>query len=281
MSIIVYFLKVSVSLMLFWLMYRLVFKKLTFFAFNRFFLLGSVLLSFTIPLIKFNSSSLNMSIADYTLGIDWEQFVFAPNVMESTALNSSSGIALSVLLWGYIIIVAALASRGIIGFLKVRSRYATGLVQRRAGIKWYVNRDLKVPFTVFRTIYLDSHTYEAGITPVIRHEMVHARQLHSVDLLIMEFVCAFLWFNPFVFLFRRYIRDNHEYLADNLAHENRGDLVHYMQTLSETLTRSVYPVYASYFTSSTLKKRIIMLTNKKSRSNKRWLYLLTVPALSI
>ena len=95
MSIIVYFLKVSVSLMLFWLMYRLVFKKLTFFAFNRFFLLGSVLLSFTIPLIKFNNSPLNMSIADYTLGIDWEQFVFAPNVMESTALNSSSGITLS------------------------------------------------------------------------------------------------------------------------------------------------------------------------------------------
>ena len=53
MSMIVYILKVSVSLALFWLMYRLVFKRLTFFAFNRFFLLGSVLLSFMLPLVRF------------------------------------------------------------------------------------------------------------------------------------------------------------------------------------------------------------------------------------
>lgn len=281
MSMIVYFLKVSVSLALFWLMYRLVFKRLTFFAFNRFFLIGSVILSFTLPLVRFMDHPINLAIANYTLGIDWEQITLAPHMMDTAARESSSAFPLSVLLWVYFAVAAFLAAKGIFGFLNARKKYAHGLVQKKAGITFIVSRKLKVPFTVFRTIYLDPYTFEKSVTPVIRHEMVHARQLHSLDLLMMEFACAFLWFNPFVFLFRRSIRDNHEYLADDLANENRQDLVSYMQALSDTMTRSVYPVYASYFTSSTIKKRIIMLTNKKSNSYKKWLYLLMVPVIGL
>lgn len=278
---IVYILKVTVALALFWLMYRLVFKRLTFFAFNRFYLLGSVLLSFSLPLVRFLDHPINLSIADYSLGIDWEQITLAPQIMDATAVDSSSGSPLSVLLWVYFVVAVFFVARGMVGFLRVRKKYTQGIVQKKAGITYVVNRDLEVPFTVFRTIYLDAYTYEECVTPVIRHEMVHARQLHSVDLFIMEFACAFLWFNPFVFLFRRSIRDNHEYLADDLANENRQDLVSYMQALSDTLSRSVYPVYASYFTSSTIKKRIIMLTNKKSNSIKKWLYLLMVPVIGL
>jgi murein DD-endopeptidase MepM/ murein hydrolase activator NlpD len=281
MSLIVYFLKVSVALVLFWLMYRLVFKKLTFFAFNRFFLIGSVVLSFTLPLIRLMDRPLNLPIVDYSFGIDWEQIAFVPQAMEPSATVPSAGFSLSVVLWIYFFVAAVLVIKGMFGFLRVRKRYTNAYMQKKSGITYYVNRNLKTPFTIFRTIYLDPYTFERGITPVIRHEMVHARQLHSVDLLFMEFACAFLWFNPFVFLFRRCIRDNHEYLADDLANENRSDLIHYMQTLSETLTRSVYPVYASYFTSSTLKKRIIMLTNKKSRSYKKFLYLLIIPLVGL
>lgn len=281
MSIIVYFLKVSVALAIFWLMYSMVFRRLTFFTFNRLFLIGSVLLSFILPLVRFVDHPISLAIADYSLGINWEQIAYAPQEIESTAVEASSGLSLSILLWIYFIATGCFIIRGMIAFLAIRRKHSVDLVGKKAGITYVVGRELDVPFTVFRRIYLDPRTYQESITPVIRHEMVHARQLHSVDLLIMEFACAFLWFNPFVFLFKRSIRDNHEYLADDHASRNRNDLIPYMQALSDTLNRSVSPAYASYFTSSTIKKRIIMLTNRKTPRFKKFLYLLIIPVIAL
>jgi murein DD-endopeptidase MepM/ murein hydrolase activator NlpD len=97
----------------------------------------------------------------------------------------------------------------------------------------------------------------------------------------MEFVVAMLWFNPFVFVLLRYVRDNHEYLADHYAHGTQGSLREYLECLREETVRYFSPVPASYFNSSTIKKRIIMLTTYKSNRNKKWRYLGVLPLLAI
>ncbi len=63
-------------------------------------------------------------------------------------------------------------------------------------VKLFVHEGRSGSFTLFRRIYLDRHTWNNRIQPVIRHEMVHACQLHSLDLLFMTFVGVLLWFNP-------------------------------------------------------------------------------------
>jgi murein DD-endopeptidase MepM/ murein hydrolase activator NlpD len=111
--------------------------------------------------------------------------------------------------------------------------------------------------------------------------MVHAVQLHSLDLLFMEFVVAMLWFNPFVYFHLRAIRENHEYLADRYAQSDQNSLGEYLECLGAETIRKYSPVPASYFKSSTIKKRIIMLTNKKSNNKLKWRYLGIFPVMAI
>jgi hypothetical protein len=110
--------------------------------------------------------------------------------------------------------------------------------------------------------------------------MVHALQLHSLDLLFMEFVVAMLWFNPFVYVHLRSIRENHEYLADQAALREEGSLIEYLECLKAEAVRYFSPVPASSFKSSTIKKRIIMLTNHKSKRSALWRYLTILPLMA-
>jgi murein DD-endopeptidase MepM/ murein hydrolase activator NlpD len=97
----------------------------------------------------------------------------------------------------------------------------------------------------------------------------------------MEFVIACLWFNPFVFVHLRFIRDNHEYLADSYARGEKGSLVEYLECLKAETIRNFAPVPASYFKSSTIKKRIIMLTNHRSKNRNKLRYLGIIPLVAL
>jgi beta-lactamase regulating signal transducer with metallopeptidase domain len=281
MSIVVYMLKVSMALVLFYALYRFVFARLTFFHFNRFYILAVSIISFLLPLIKFPVRTEEFGLIDYSIGINWDQIMQVTAITERTEASGSTIQPLSVLLLIYFTISAFRLFRGIRHFLKIRKSYSNGDIQINQGIRLNIHPNVDSPFTMFRTVYLDRYTYEQDNSPVIRHEMIHARELHSLDLLLSEIICAFLWFNPFVFLFKKQMRDNHEFLADRAAHVGENSLITYMQSLSHELTRKYDPAYASYFQSSTLKKRIIMLTNKKSSNSKKWLYLLLIPVLGI
>jgi len=99
-------------------------------------------------------------------------------------------------------------------------------------------------------------------------------------LLVIEFVLILLWFNPFVFLLLRNVRDNHEYLADEHASGSRDSLVDYLVCLKAETIRQYSPAIASSFKSSTIKKRIIMLTNNRSNNNYKWRYLGIIPFIA-
>jgi murein DD-endopeptidase MepM/ murein hydrolase activator NlpD len=96
----------------------------------------------------------------------------------------------------------------------------------------------------------------------------------------MEFVVAMLWFNPFVYVHLRSIRENHEYLADSLAQSKGPSLIEYLECLKAEAVRKFSPLPASSFKSSTIKKRIVMLTNHKSQQRKRLRYLAILPLMA-
>ena len=90
---------------------------------------------------------------------------------------------------------------------------------------------------------LDRYAFEKRLRPVLKHEMVHAVQLHSLDLLFMEFVVAMLWFNPLIYVLLRSIRENHEYLADHYAHGDQDSLREYLECLRQrpSATSHLFP----------------------------------------
>ncbi len=278
MAIEVYMIKVSISIMLFYFLYRLVFKNFTFFFFNRFYLLSALTSSFLLPLFHIPERKGNGSVIDYSMGIDWEQFMFV-SALPQQAEAASSVHVFTLIMPVCLAIAVFRLFRGLGQYYIIRKTYSGGFIEVQNGIRLNVHPLIRSPFTMFRTVYLDRFTYEQVNSPVLSHEMVHARQLHSVDLLLSEIICALLWFNPFVFLFKRQIRENHEFLADNAAIGDRQDLVSYMQALSSELTRIHDPAFASFFKSSTIKKRIIMLTTNKSKNSKKCFYFTVVPII--
>jgi len=279
MSWLVYLLQVNLALVLCGILYYLAFKQLTFFHWNRFYLLGSVLLSLLLPLLKLQIIHPMEAVADFT-GIDW---VYVDHLLtEPVEVQASSGQLApgSILLIGYILLSLILLIYSL-----YRNRLLFAVVSkakkvRDGRVKVYVQEVSSGSFTVFRRIYMNRDTYEQGATQVLKHERVHAAQLHSLDLLLMEFVIIIAWFNPFVFLLLRNIRENHEYLADEHASDRRESLVEYLSCLKSETIRRYSPAIASSFKCSTIKKRIIMLTNKRSNRNYKWLYLGILPLIA-
>jgi len=280
MSIVVYMLKVSLALLLCWALYWTAFRKLTFFQWNRFYLLASVALSLILPLLKLQWNTTMVAVADIG-GIDWSymgHLATQPVALTEHAETWSPG---SVLFAVYLTVALCLLVRSALQFrqLGISTRGARRIMKGR--VKVYIQDQRTGSFTLFRRIYLDRYVFENRLRPVLRHEMVHAAQLHSLDLLFMEFVVAMLWFNPFVYVLLRSMRENHEYLADQYAHGDQVSLREYLECLKAETIRYFSPVPASYFKSSTIKKRIIMLTNHTSNRSKKWRYLGIFPVIAL
>ena len=279
MSILIYLIKVNLAIMLCWALYRVAFKKLTFFQWNRFYLVGSVVLSLILPLLRLQWKPTMGTAADIG-GIDWtyvDHLASTPLALSEQADSWSPGAFLLIV---YVIVALTLLVRSALRFRQLLASTVGSRRIRKGRVKVYVQDRQTGSFTLFRRIYLDRFAFENHLRPVLRHEMVHAVQLHSLDLLFMEFVVAMLWFNPFVFVLLRYVRDNHEYLADHYAHGEQGSLKEYLECLKAETIRYFSPVPASYFKSSTIKKRIIMLTNHTSNRKNKWRYLGIIPMLA-
>lgn len=275
-----YFLKVNLTLLLCLALYRTFFKGLTFFRWNRFFLLASVVLSFLLPLLKLQWSIPLVAVADIH-GIDWLYVDHLTNISAGESSSFSGPSTGYILLALYLLVTLIFLGTSMQRFsiLYGITRHARQISDGR--IKVFMQDKYVGSFTFFRHVYLDRHTYENRSRHVIAHEMVHATQLHSIDLLIMELVSVFLWFNPLVFLLKRYIRDNHEYLADDHARENQDSIMDYLACLRAEAIRQYSPAIASYFKSPTIKNRIIMLTSHHSKKLHKLRYLVAIPVIAL
>jgi hypothetical protein len=124
-----------------------------------------------------------------------------------------------------------------------------------------------LPYSFFKYIFVNRSDYENGKIEkeLIIHEQTHCLQYHSVDILIIELVKIVLWFNPILWLFRKAIQLNHEFLADNyvLSTNNLSD---YQNTLINLVFRNNSTYLASNFNYSLTKKRLIMMTKNKSKN---------------
>lgn len=279
MSLVLYLLKVNLAIIVCWAVFRVLFRQLTFFRWNRYYLLGSVILSLLLPLLHL-PLRIQVAGAMDMYRFDW---TYVDHLTDTSVVVSTADPVLSIgnmLLALYITITVLVLGLSVYRFGKLLEITRNARRVSNGPARIFVQDIRAGSFTVFKHIYLDRHTYENRTSHVIRHERVHAAQLHSVDLLIMELVGVFLWFNPFVFLLKRYVRENHEYLADDHARKGNNSLREYLTCMRAETIRHYSPVIASYFQSSTMKKRIIMLTNQYSNRYSKWRYLILLPVVA-
>ena len=239
--------------------YVLFLKKETFFQLNRVYLLGALLLSFIMPVIQAN----------------WLQQLSITRELKTIYLKPVTVLAnpvASAQQWTGMQIISGLYILGV-------AIFALHLLIRLMAVKRFISDEQSVAsWSFFRKIHL-------GGTPnqlIGEHEKVHAEQLHSVDVLLIEIVVILNWFNPVAYIFRKELKNVHEFIADEGAlRAARSKKEYAMLLLSQTFDTPINNLVNTFFNENLLKQRIMMIQKNRSRKRSLIKYSLSAPLLAL
>lgn len=280
-----YIIKVNIALIFFYLLYVIFLKKDTFFAFRRYFILAATVFSFVYPFITVSAWENIISFEKpqkYTTQVTVEDPAFA--VVLADEVQTAEPVNTININWWQVLLL--LLSAGVVFFLARFTWQLVSILQIKHksirknidGMEVFDLYDEITPFSFFRWIFihLDSHS-DTEIKQILLHEQTHARQWHSVDIILMELLCVFLWWNPIIWLMKRETAINLEHLADNGVLRkgvNSRDYQYYLLRLTyhQNATRIV-----NNFNVSLLKQRITMMNKTKSPARKLVKYLIALP----
>ncbi|HEU4497091.1 MAG TPA: M56 family metallopeptidase, partial [Flavobacterium sp.] len=143
-----------------------------------------------------------------------------------------------------------------------------------------IDKDV-APFSFFNYIVYNSRLYnETELENILNHEEVHSRQKHSLDILFAKFMCIAFWFNPLVWIYKKIMIQNLEYIADQEAIKKTEDKRAYQLALLKVVTHQNCFSVTNNFYQSLIKKRIVMLNKDQSKKTSSWKYLLVFPVLA-
>ena len=282
-TFLVYILKSAVCLAMFYLFYRLLLSKETFHRFNRIALLGVMLLSCLLPLVKVTveqASPVNaqvMSMEDLLLMYQWN----SEAVVEegSRPFHWQEGLVLVYFVGLFFVIVRHLWSLGRMLYLIRHSRCE----RLDNGIRLVVHRRKLAPFSWMRYIVISETDLKESGHHILVHEMAHIHHRHSWDLLLTE-ACAWLqWFNPAIWLLKQELQNIHEYEADEEVLRQEINAKEYQMLLIKKAVGARLYSIANSFNHSSLKKRITMMIRKKSNpwARAKYLYVLPLAAVTV
>ena len=279
--IIQYLLKLFISLALVYIFYQLVLRKLTFYTGNRWYLLLYSLISFIIPFINIDfllekNQWKNIEVIHYIPLLE-KYTVEIPAAQNRTTLFGVWNIVTSIMLVGIFIMLIRL----LIQFWSVRKIRRSAILLHKEDLKLYhVDRNI-IPFSFGNAIYVNRGLHsEDDLKEIIRHEFVHVKQRHSIDVLWSEILCIINWYNPFAWMLRKAIRQNLEFIADNNIIQSGFDRKQYQFLLLKVTGVSNFSI-ANQFNYSSLKKRIAMMNKMKSARLNLLRFLFVLPLVAV
>jgi TonB-dependent SusC/RagA subfamily outer membrane receptor len=149
------------------------------------------------------------------------------------------------------------------------------------GIHLYQVNEPIIPFSFGNAVFINRHQHtEKELEEIIRHEFVHVKQRHSIDIIFSEILCLLNWYNPFTWMIRAAIRQNLEFVADNQVLENGINKKQYQYLLLKVIGDNQFSI-AQKFNFSSLKKRIAMMNKNKSAQLHLLRFLFVLPVLAV
>lgn len=262
--ILIYYIKINIGIILFYGFYKLFFTRDTLFKMRRTALITFFAVAFIYPLMNIETWMRNFWEVDesiVTYNLIMSEFSISAPVDNTPFYGTWDNLVIIILLGGIFVLSGRLITDLIrIGLLRRNSEIIS--VQ---GIQCYRLSGDQAPFSFFRSIFInpDCHT-AAEQQEIITHELSHARQHHSVDVIISEVACIALWINPFAWLLAREIRQNLEYLADQHVIKAGFNPKNYQyHLLGLTYTKAAAKLYNN-FNVLPLKNRIRMMNKKRT-----------------
>jgi len=270
-SLFTYLWKSAAIITLFYGFYKLLLQKETHFKSNRYFLFSGILASLIIPFI----------IIPRYVEIETIQSTIVQDTINIATDNPTQMINwTAILLYGYIIISATLIVKFIVQLISVANVVRKGKIKKIDNF-YLVQTNIEAsPFSLFNFIVFNPKQFdESELGHILNHEKVHAFQKHSFDTIFANILTIVQWFNPFVWLYKKDVTENLEFIADEYAQKSSSSESSYQQLLLKTTVPNYQMTLANNFYNSLLKKRIIMLHTQRSNSNTQWKYALMIPLL--
>lgn len=254
-DILYYLLKVSIGIAVFYLTWYFLLKNNKHFVFNRFYLTGTFLISFILPLITFTRITYIPATVSYTptdITSISEPVGFLTETGSSISFNKYllllylAGVILFLLKLAYAFIVAA----------RIKLNSTSENISKMK--VWVSNENIRA-FTFFDKIVIGRNILShPSLTIILIHESIHSREKHYYDILITELLFILQWFNPFAWKQREAIRINLEFRADAMVVRDYDTREYQLAMLSMVQNKRKSPLFSG-LNSSNLKKRITMM----------------------
>lgn len=270
-----YLLKLNLALIVLFGFYKLMFSGDTFFALRRATLIGMYLVAMLVPGLNC-SYWINKSVGMVSMANEYAAIVL-PAVTVTPGGGGSIGWETTAMTI-YTMVACLLLLRffwQLVSIVRLRNKCRTTDIN---GTKVYLLESDEGPFSFFNWIFINPTKHNRQETDeIMTHELAHCRQLHSVDILFAELFAIVFWANPFVWLLKREVRLNLEYLADNNVLAGGTDSKKYQYHLLGLAYRKNVATISNNFNVLPLKKRIKMMNKKRTKRIAKVKYALYIP----
>ncbi len=265
-SVVNFIIESGVSLAMLSVIYVLFLRKETFFKLNRWFLLGSVLFSVVLPILKFRVFNPKPVILAEVTVTPYRNLLEAITIYSHGFSGSveTAIISTNMLIYVYLIGVIFFLGRFLFRILQILLIIRKNELQFADGFKMVILKKEMSPFSFLNYVFVSQTLLQnKGYDKMISHELEHVKQGHSLDVIILEILTVFQWFNPFMWMLRHAIRENHEYLADQAVLTTGVNRGYYKKLLLDQFVGGQL-VIANNFNTSLIKNRIKMMSKIKS-----------------
>ena len=272
----IYSLKVALCLTAFYLVYKLLLSRDTFFGFNRAVILGSMAVSLILPLVQIHTEGGAPAVAGFVAVEDFvaQAVAYEPQGAGLTAASACFAI--------YIIGVAFFAVREVWSLLSLRRLLRGGRVVESCGrARVVVVKGDVPPFSWMGNIVIGEKDYADAPGYILEHERAHVAARHSWDILACDVLTVFQWFNPSAWLLKAELQAVHEYEADRRVLASGIDAADYQLLLVRKAVGERLFTMANNLNQCSLKKRITMMMKRKSNPWSRMKTLVALPVAAV
>ena len=276
--------------------YWLFLRKETFYRWNRWVLLGGLMIALSYPLLPVPNSLLNVKSELKQLILPVQSNAKSQALVgdnSSKKMEQSNGViepastgqAVSldwylIFLGIYCIGVGILTFRFGVQLWGVFSQLRGVEISRGKAYHLVSLKTETAPFSFGKYIFLNPDKYtEKEFFQILNHEKIHVRQGHTIDLILAELLTVFQWFNPMAWLYRYLTVENLEFQVDEKILASGEDKKNYQYHLLKIAIPN-YPLsITTNYNQSLIKKRITMMNRKKSSLGVVSKYALLLPIL--
>lgn len=273
-SLLTYIIQINLLLALLYLGYQLLLKNLTFYRLNRIYLMLGTLYAFIYPFLDINSWFAKKIELPQGIIMEYFPMVFEPK----EEVFSLSDLLVYLTGIGVIVLFVKLA-------IQLGSLIRIHWYSRPSRWREYFFRNVVfpiTPFSFFNKIYVHKEQHQdLELQDIFKHEYVHVKGHHSIDVLLFEIVLVCCWYNPFVWYMRKAVRENLEFLTDQQVLDKGVDRQSYQYSLLHVTKQGASVGISNQFNFKTLKKRIMMMNKKRSSKLELGKYVFLLPILII